>query len=173
MTTNNDDVPMRISEPGDSNTGLIVGMVVVSSVAAALAVVVVVSLAVIIHLKASGVNGSTLKTTTAVNQAYGANVTLQDYHTHISDESTYYDYPAVDQDDTHINETRLNEAYGVINQDSETATGEDTYSYPATVGQSLPAGTDDGITAKRNEAYVANIVMEKNDAYNTATVGVD
>ena len=79
----------------------------------------------------------------------------------------------MDQDDTHINETRLNEAYGVIDQDSETATGENIYSYPATVDQSLPIDTDDGITAKRNEAYAANIVMEKNDAYNAAIVSVD
>ena len=100
---------MRISGPGDSNTGLIVGMVVVSSVTAALAFVIVISLAVIIHLKAS-----------------------------------------------RVNESR-----------------ENTYVYPIAVDHLLPAGIDDGITAERNEAYAANIVMEKNDAYNAAIVSVD
>ena len=81
---------------------------------------------------------------------------IQDAHT-----GPAYDYPvAVDQDDNHINGSRLNEV-----------TGESGYSYPATVSQLFHAGTTgDNIEAKQNEAYAANIGVERNEAYEAAIV---
>ena len=79
----------------------------------------------------------------------------------------------MNQDDILNNETRvMNEAYGVNDQD--TTAGDSTgYSYPAavTVDKLFQAGNSgDDIEAKRNDAYAANIEMEKNDAYKLATV---
>ena len=93
--------------------------------------------------------------------------------THTGDESAY-DYPAVDQNDTqcHANETRMNIAYGINDQDITTGDSTGGYSYPASVDQLFQAGIGDKIEAKRNEAYAANIAMEKNEAYKLA-IAVD
>ena len=127
---------------------------------------------VIICVKTGRVKNSTLETTLSANQAYGVALTTKSQGTHTADESAY-DHPAVNQDDILNNDTRvMNEAYGVNDQD--TTTGDGTgYSHPAavTVNQLFQAGTTgDSIEAKRNEAYAANIEMEKNDAYKSATV---
>ena len=57
-------------------------------------------------------------------------------------------------------ESKQNEAYGVFSGDQEMAThtDESAYSYPI-------VDPDQSIEAKRNEAYVANIVTRKNEAY--------
>ena len=138
--------------------GLIIGTVVALLVAAVFFIVVF--LAIIIQLKYSRVNRQTHENTTAVNPTYGVTITLQDTHT---PGENAYDYPAIN---SHINnETRMNEAYGVV-YETITATRKGKYNHSVV---ELQAGTDDNIVSKQNEAYavIADVsVMEKNEAYN-------
>ena len=135
-----------------SNTGLIARIVIASLVICAVVVVTVVLLFVIVCLKT---DRSAFTTATPINQTYGV---IQDAHT-----GPAYDYPVfMDQDGNHINGTRLNEVHGV--------TGESGYSYPATVNHVGTTGDNIEFEAKRNKAYAANIGMERNEAYEAATV---
>ena len=144
-TNMNEDTP-------HSNTGLIAGIVVASLVICAVVVVTMALLFVIIRLKT---DRSALTATTTTNQTYGV---IQDAHT-----GPAYDYPVfMDQDGNHINGTRLNEVHGV--------TGESGYNYPATVNHVGTTGDNIEFEAKRNKAYAANIGMERNEAYEAATV---
>ena len=125
---------------------------------------IVVSLAVVVRRKAGRESRSIHEDTTAANPAYGVTQTLQDAHT--PGKNTYYDYPTIN---THnISETRMNEAHGVIYETIAAGHGESVHTYSHPVAQ-FQAGTDGNhIEAKQNEAYavIADVIMEKNDAYN-------